>query len=156
CRARLNNADVGVRAAALRCLTVADPDEARRTAVAWLDGRPPSAVLTAAWRCLGALRRVRAADLPVLLRALPRGRQYGAPRVVASAGRAGGRPLTEALRSPNRAARAAAAWALGHLGPKAAPAVPRLIELLADPAEGVVSGALFALGEIGDAARAAV
>jgi HEAT repeat protein len=156
CRPRLDDPDAKVRTDALRCLTVAAPDEARRTALAWLEGRLPVALVAAAWKCLGDLRRVRAADLPALLRALPRARGCGAPEVVALAGRAAVRPLMELLRSPDSASRVAAASALRRLGPKAAPAVPRLIELLDDPDEQVVTYALSALSEIGEAARAAV
>jgi HEAT repeat protein len=156
CRPRLNDADANVRFDALRCLTVAAPDEARRTALAWLEGRPPMPVVAAAWKCLHELRPFKASDLPALLRALPRGRSSGAPAVVASVGRAAVRPLTEMLRSADGAERDAAIDALRHLGPKAAPAVPQLLDLLSERNEEVVSSVLWALSEMGDAARAAV
>jgi HEAT repeat protein len=156
CQARLDDPDVNVRADALQCLAVAAPDEARRAALAWLEGRSTAPLLRAAWNCLEKLKRGRASDLPVLLRALPRGLHYGAPKVVASVGRPAVRPLTDTLDSPDPDARIGAAAALGHLGDRAAPAVPRLIELLDDREENVVHAALVALHRIGPAARAAV
>jgi HEAT repeat protein len=156
CQARLGDPDVNVRVDALRCLRVAAPDEARRTALAWLEGRSPAPLLRAAWECLKELKRARASDLPALLRALPRGRQYGAPEVVAAVGSSAVRPLTGVLDSPDRAALLAAIDALGYLGGRAGPAVPRLIELLDERDEGTVSAVLLAFQRIGPAGRAAV
>jgi HEAT repeat protein len=51
---------------------------------------------------------------------------------------------------------ATAALQLGRLGPKAAPAVPGLIQLLDQPDHGADALAMFALGRIGPDARAAV
>ncbi|HEX5272749.1 MAG TPA: hypothetical protein VFW33_19765, partial [Gemmataceae bacterium] len=156
CRARLNDPDVNVRADALRCLRVAAPDEARRTALAWSEGRSPAPILRAAWQCLKELKRGRASDLPALLRALPKGRPYGAPEVVASVGRPAVRPLTAMLDSPARGERLAAVDALGHLGDRAEPAISRLVGLLDEGDEEVISSVLLALQRIGPAARAAV
>jgi HEAT repeat protein len=156
CRARLDDADVNVRADALNCLRVAAPDEARRTALAWLEGGSKAPLLRAAWDCLEQLKRGRASDLPVLLRALPKGLHYGAPQVVASVGKPAVRPLTEMLDSPDPDARIGAAAALGHLGARAASAVPRLIELIDDRDENVVHATLVAFHRIGPPARAAV
>ena len=49
-----------------------------------------------------------------------------------------------------------AAYELAHMGPKAAPAVPALIEALDDPAASVRYPVTVALREIGPAAKAAV
>ena len=49
-----------------------------------------------------------------------------------------------------------AAYELAHMGPKAAPAVPALIEALGDPASSVRYPVTVALREIGPAAKAAV
>ncbi|MGE5230108.1 MAG: HEAT repeat domain-containing protein [Deltaproteobacteria bacterium] len=49
-----------------------------------------------------------------------------------------------------------AAYELAHMGPKAAPAVPALIEALQDPAASVRYPVTIALREIGPAAKAAV
>jgi HEAT repeat protein len=49
-----------------------------------------------------------------------------------------------------------AAYQLAHMGPKAAPAVPALIEALGDPAASVRYPVTVALREIGPAAKAAV
>ncbi len=156
CRPRLSDPDLKVRRHALHCLAAAAPDEARRTALAWLEGRPSAPVRAAAWGCLKELGPARAADLPALLAGLAKGRDCGATEVVASVGRAAVRPLAQMLRSPDRTARIAAAVALGHLGPKAVGAVSQLIDLLADPDEVVATSGLWALAQIGGAARAAV
>jgi HEAT repeat protein len=156
CRARLDDLDLKERVEALRGLTLAAPGAARRTALAWLEGRSPAPLLRAAWQCLKRLKRVRASDLPALLRALPRGRQYGAPEVVASAGRPAVRPLIEMLNSTESAARLAAIASLGCLGARAAPAVPRLVEMLDERDEATVSAVLLAFQRIGPAARSAV
>jgi HEAT repeat protein len=64
------------------------------------------------------------------------------------------RMLTGALRSPSASARAAAAWFLGKMGPRAEPAIPALIATLRDAAavQGRMSGyggsVAQALGEI--------
>jgi hypothetical protein len=155
CRARLDDPDVKVRADALRCLTVAAPDEARRTALAWLEGRSAAPLARAAWQCLKQLKRARASDLPLLLRALPRGGNDAA-EVVASVGSPAVRPLTELLDASELGTRLGALAALGCLRARAAPAVPRLIELLDDKAAGTVHAVLLALQRIGPAARAAV
>jgi HEAT repeat protein len=52
--------------------------------------------------------------------------------------------------------RNAAAYQLAHMGPKAAPAVPALIEALRDPAASVRFPVTIALREIGPAAKAAI
>jgi hypothetical protein len=156
CRSRLDNADAKVRTDALRGLTVASSEEAKRTALAWLQGRPPRPLREAAWECLYQVRPARVSDLPALLMALPQARDDWAPRVVASVGRPAVRPLIEMLRSPDGNTRDGAVSALRYLGAKAAPAVPQLIELLTDADEDLVTSVLWTLSEIGPAARAAV
>jgi HEAT repeat protein len=156
CRPRLTDQDINVRCEALRCLAVAEPDEARQTGLAWLEGRTTRGLRYSVWSCLGDLTPFPAHHLPALLRALPQGTDYGAAEVVASVGRAAVRPLTELLRSQGADTRACAAAALGCLGKRAAPAVPALFALLDDPAERVVATVIRALPKIGEAARPAV
>jgi len=64
--------------------------------------------------------------------------------------------LIEVAASPEHPGRAAAAWAMGAMGPAAAPAVDALLAALRDPRAEVRSRAVWALGRIGPAARAAV
>jgi HEAT repeat protein len=156
CRRRLAGRDAGARLEALHCLTVAAPDEAKRSALAWLGGKTTGPVRYAAWRCLDALTPMKAADLPALLRALVENYEYGASEVVVSVGRPAVRPLVELLHAPLPTIRNIAAYALGCLGAKAAPAVPALVELTRDPDESAAMTAVHALPKIGPAARAAV
>ena len=58
-------------------------------------------------------------------------------------------PLAEALSGPDALVAAAAANALGALGPKASPAVPELLVALRRPEPAVVRAAAGALGAIG-------
>jgi HEAT repeat protein len=155
CRRRLEDADFSVRRDALRCLTVAAPDEARAVALAWLEGRPPKSVREAAWECLYAVRPLKAHDLPSLLAALPTG-ERSCVAVVASVGRPAVRPVTGLLGSDHLTVRVRAAAILGQLGTRARTAVPALIELTRDSAEQVAVGAIEALAKIGPAARPAV
>ncbi|HEY6948958.1 MAG TPA: HEAT repeat domain-containing protein [Gemmatimonadales bacterium] len=60
------------------------------------------------------------------------------------------------LKSDAPYTRNGAAYELAHLGPKAAPAVPALIQALQDPAASVRYPVTIALREIGPAAEAAV
>ena len=60
------------------------------------------------------------------------------------------------LKSDAPYTRNGAAYELAHMGPKAAPAVPALIEALQDPAASVRYPVTIALREIGPAAAAAV
>ena len=60
------------------------------------------------------------------------------------------------LQDPDAKARVGAASALARLGPKAAPAVPLLIEALNDQNKLVRTQSIAALGKIGPAAAAAV
>jgi HEAT repeat protein len=60
------------------------------------------------------------------------------------------------LKSDAPYTRNGAAYELAHMGPKAAPAVPALIEALQDPAASVRYPVTIALREIGPAASAAV
>jgi len=63
---------------------------------------------------------------------------------------------TEALKDSNPKTRVGAAWALGRIGPSAAPAVPALIEALSDPDKLVRTQSIAALGKIGPGAAAAI
>ena len=70
-----------------------------------------------------------------------------------------GRTLTQwiaDLKAPAPQTRNAAAYEISGMGPAAAPAVPALIEALADPEPTVRFPVTVALGEIGPAAKAAV
>jgi HEAT repeat protein len=156
CAPRLEDPDFKVRHEALLCLALAAPAEARRIALAWLDGAKSRPVRWAAWQCLYRARPVKARDLPILLRALPKGDSYRASETILSAGRAAIRPLIELLRSPDPHARAQAAGVLGALGARAADAVPVLIDLTRDPNTSVLLSVTRALERIGPAARAAV
>ena len=60
------------------------------------------------------------------------------------------------LKSEAPYTRNGAAYELAHMGPKAAPAVPALIDALQDPAASVRYPVTIALREIGPAAAAAV
>ena len=64
--------------------------------------------------------------------------------------------LVRRLSSPKERTRENAGVLLGHMGPRAAPAVPALIGRLKDPWPPVRNAAVYALGRIGPAAREAV
>ena len=64
--------------------------------------------------------------------------------------------LIRDLGDPRKDVVCAAAWALGWIGPAAAPAVPVLIALLGDPREDVVRATTLALGRLGPVAAPAV
>lgn len=59
-------------------------------------------------------------------------------------------PLSALLDSPHEWTKLNAVFALGEIGGAAAPAVPRLLELLDDPSHRVIRYAANALGSIGD------
>jgi hypothetical protein len=115
CTPRLADTDFKVRHEALLCLALAAPDEARRIALAWLEGAKSRKVRWAAWQCLHRARPAKARDLPVLLRALPLGDDYRASETIASVrtppGRWSGsaRPLAPPSRGWSRCCRSATA-----------------------------------------------
>jgi HEAT repeat protein len=114
----------------------------------------------AAAEILGAKLLPHRSYVPRLLEALRReGPQGRAAALSIEQGRAEARDapaLAAALGHPDHGVRAAAAWALGRLGPAAAVATPGLVAALRDPREPVRAAAARALGSLGTAARATV
>jgi HEAT repeat protein len=131
------------------------------------------------WRCTVRLMLVAVAAVAATLRALPMAQNFLTARAIRFAGSLhdkdtsahyalaeavlnlhGGKasvgPLIEALRSPDRGVRFAAAIALGTIGPEAADAVPALTALLEDGELYVRQNAPESLARLGPAARPAV
>ena len=75
---------------------------------------------------------------------------------LASIGEPAGPGLIGALQVSDRYVRDYTAWALGRIGPAAAPAVEALCQILQDRDENVQATVAWALGEIGPAAAAAI
>lgn len=158
---QLRAADAARREAAARLMARGAPDAGETAALLRLLGDDDSGVRAAAAGALGEARAPEAA--PALFAALQD--RHEAVRAAAARALATLRPaaaeaalasLTGALASDDAYVRGFAAWMLGELGPRAAPAVPALAAALERESEERPGVAAQALAKVGASALPAV
>jgi HEAT repeat protein len=163
CRTALREGAPVVRAAALRGLAVAAPEEAEREAVAALSGPAPGSLKGAALDLLRERATAVEGAVPALVRLALLGDyrwEWRARQALARQGRAAVPALVKALQDPSPERRRDAIWVLMDIGPEAGEATEALVAALRDEAKlysyRIGDCARAALARIGPPARAAV
>ncbi len=135
------------------------PPEARGTVLKNVAAPNAATVRTAAARSLAILGTNAARAIPQLIHALgdqDSGASMAAAAALANIGMSAINPLITASRDNMPAVRQRAVYALGLIGPDAAPAIPDLLARLKDPDEQVRTSSAFSLSAIGPAALPAI
>jgi len=157
---KVDDEDGGVRMKAVRLLGRCDPSDARVVSALTMALKGgDSKVAYAACRALGKFREAASAAVPDLWAATRRGGALGS-ECYDSLAKIGGPAvdvLVRALQDPeNSRGHVMCVIALGSMGPRAAPAVPALIQALESKQEQVRQKAAKALGGIGPDAKPAM